>query len=335
MILVTGGTGLVGSHLLYQLTQKQEKVCVLRRSTSSIERTKKIFSYYTSQPEKYFSKIEWLEGDVQEVETLLKAFEGIEKVYHTAAMVSFDPRDKAEILETNITGTANVVNACLEKKVNKLCYVSSIAALGRAGNDGITTEKSEWKNDRKISPYSLSKYEAEREVWRGMAEGLKAVIVNPVIILGAGNFNTGSSRMFQTVYNGLKFYTRGVNGFVDVNDVVKAMILLMESNISGERFLLNSENISYKQLFEMMARSLGVAAPKYQAGSFLSELSWRILKAKSLITGKSPLITKQTARTANRIYHYSNKKFVEATGMHFAPMAESIERTAKIFLKNR
>ena len=149
MILVTGGTGLVGSHLLYQLTQKQEKVCVLRRSTSSIERTKKIFSHYTSQPEKYFSKIEWLEGDVQEVETLLKAFEGIEKVYHTAAMVSFDPRDKAEILETNITGTANVVNACLEKKVKKLCYVSSVAALGRAGIEGVTTEETQWKCGQK------------------------------------------------------------------------------------------------------------------------------------------------------------------------------------------
>ena len=335
MILVTGGTGLVGAHLLYQLTQKEVKVRALRRTTSSISQTEKIFSFYTSQPEKYYSKIEWVEGDILDIDSLLQAMNGIEKVYHTAAMVSFNPKDKAEIMETNVTGTANVVNACLGKKIKKLCYVSSIAALGRAGNNGITTEKSEWKKDQKISSYSLSKYEAEREVWRGMAEGLKAVIVNPAIILGAGNFNTGSSRMFQTVYNGLKFYTRGVNGFVDVNDVVKAMILLMESNISGERFLLNSENISYKQLFEMMARPLGVAAPKYQAGSFLSELSWRILKAKSLITGKSPLITKQTARTANRIYHYSNKKFVEATGMHFAPMAESIERTAKIFLKNR
>jgi nucleoside-diphosphate-sugar epimerase len=335
MILVTGGTGLVGSHLLFQLLQKEEKVCALRRSVSSVDRTKKIFSYYSNQPEKFFSRIEWIESDVQDIETLLKAFAGIEKVYHTAAMVSFNPKDKDEIMETNVTGTANVVNACLEKKVKKLCYVSSIAALGRAGNDGITTEKSEWKNDCKISPYSLSKYEAEREVWRGMAEGLKAVVVNPSVILGPGDFNKSSIKMFQTVYNGLKVYTKGMNGYVGVNDVAKAMILLMENDISGERFLLNSENLSYKQLFEMMACSLGVAAPKYKAGTFLSELSWRILKANSFITGKSPLITKQTARTANRIYHYSNNKFVKATGMHFTPMAECIERTATIFLKSR
>jgi len=335
MILVIGGTGLVGAHLLYQLTQKEEKVRVLRRPTSSMSQAEKIFSFYTSQPEKYYSRIEWVEGDILDIESLLRAMNGIEKVYHTAAVVSFDPRDEAEILETNITGTANVVNACLEKKIKKLCYVSSVAALGRAGIEGVTTEKTEWKNGQKASSYAISKHEAEREVWRGIAEGIKAVIVNPTIILGAGNFNTGSSRMFQTVYNGLKFYTRGVNGYVDVNDVAKAMILLMEGKYSGERFILNGENLSYQQTFDMMARSLGVEAPKYKAGKFLSELGWRMLRARSFFTGKSPLITKQTARTANSIYHYSNEKFVKATGMRFTPMAGSIEKTAEIFLKYR
>ncbi len=335
MILVTGGTGLVGAHLLYQLTQKEGKVRALRRSSSSVQQTKKTFSYYTSKPEKYYSRIEWVEGDILDIDSLLQAMDGVEKVYHTAAMVSFNPKDKAEIMETNVTGTANVVNACLEKKIERLCYVSSIAALGRAGNNGITTEKSEWKNSQKISSYSFSKYEAEREVWRGIAEGLKAVIINPAIILGAGNFNTGSSRMFQTVYNGLMFYTRGVNGYVDVNDVAKAMILLMEGNFSGERFILSSEDLSYKKLFEMMAQSLGVKPPRHKAGMVLSELSWRLLKVHSLLTGKKPLITRQTAKTANRFYRYSNEKFVKATGMRFMPMTESIKKTAEIFLKDK
>lgn len=335
MILVTGGTGLVGTHLLYQLTQKEEKVRVLRRATSSISRTEKTFSYYTSQPEKYYSRIEWFEGDILDIESLLHALKDVEKVYHTAAMVSFDPQDEAEIMETNVTGTANVVNACLEKKTKKLCYVSSVAALGRAGIEGVTTEETEWKSGQKTSPYAISKYDAECEVWRGIAEGINAVIVNPTIILGAGNFNTGSSRMFQTVYNGLKFYSRGSNGYVDVNDVAKAMILLMEGNYSGERFILNSENLSYQQTFEMMAHSLGVEAPKYKAGKFLGELGWRILRARSFFTGKSPLITKQTARTANSISCYSNEKFVNATEMRFTPVAGSIEKTAEIFLKNR
>lgn len=335
MILVTGGTGLVGGHLLYRLTLKEEKVRALRRSTSSISQSEKIFSFYTTHPEKLFSKIEWMEGDILDINSLLQAMDGIEKVYHTAAIVSFDPQDETNIMETNVAGTANVVNACLEKKVKKLCYVSSVAALGRAGTEGVTTEKVEWKSGQKTSPYAFSKYEAEREVWRGIAEGLKAVIVNPAIILGTGNFNTGSSRMFQTVYNGLKFYTRGINGYVDVNDVAKAMILLMEGNFSGERFILSSENLSYKKLFEIMARSLGVEPPGHKAGLVLSELSWRLLKVHSLLTGKKPLITRQTAKTANQFYRYSNEKFVKATGMHFMPMAESIKRTSRTFLKDK
>ncbi len=335
MILVTGGTGLVGAHLLYLLTQKEEKVRALRRATSSISQTEKTFSFYTSRPDKLFSKIEWVEGDILDIDSLLQAMDGIEKVYHTAAMVSFDPQDAGEILGTNVTGTANMVNAGLEKKVKKLCYVSSVAALGHTGTEGVTTEKAEWKSGQRTSPYAISKYEAEREVWRGIAEGLKAVIVNPAIILGAGNFNTGSSRMFQTVYNGLKFYTSGINGYVDVNDVAKAMILLMEGPFSGEQFILSSENLSYKKLFEIMARSLGVEPPGYKAGMVLSELSWRLLKVHSLLTGKKPLITRQTAKTANQFYRYSNEKFVKATGMGFMPMAESIKRTSGIFLKDK
>jgi len=335
MILVTGGTGLVGAHLLFQLSQKEEKIRALRRSLSSVDQTRKIFSYYTPQPEKFFSKIEWVEGNILDIDTLLSAMENVEKVYHTAAKVSFDPKDKTEIMETNVTGTVNVVNACLEKKVKKLCYVSSIAAVGRAGAEGITTEETEWKSGQKISQYAISKHEAEREVWRGIAEGLNAVIVNPTIILGAGNFNAGSSKMFQTVYHGLKVYTKGMNGYVDVNDVAKAMILLMESNISGERFILNSENMSYKIFFEIMAFSLGVKPPKYKAGKVASELTWRLLKFSSRLTGKRPLITRDTARTANSVYRYSSNKFTEVTGMRFSPVAESIKRTADIFLKGK
>ncbi len=335
MNLVTGGTGLVGAHLLYHLTQKEVKVRALRRSQTSVSQTQKVFSYYTSQPEKYYSKIEWVDGDILDIDSLLNMLKDVEKVYHTAALVSFDPKKTAEIMETNITGTTNIVNACLENKIKKLCYVSSVAALGRAGNEGVTSEDSEWKTGEKTSPYAISKHEAEREVWRGIAEGLKAVIVNPTIILGAGNFNTGSSKMFQTVYNGLKFYTLGTNGYVDVNDVAKAMILLMEGKYSGEQFILNSENLNYQQLFETMARMLGVEPPKFKAGEFLSELGWRMLKARSLFTGKSPLITKQTARTANSIYRYSNEKFVKATGMLFMPMEESIKKTVEIFLNSK
>jgi nucleoside-diphosphate-sugar epimerase len=332
MILVTGGTGFTGAHLLYHLLQKEPSVRALKRPSSSLKTCRKIFSYYTDKPDEYFSRIEWVDGDILDIYSLLPLLDGVQKVFHTAALVSFDPGDKDRIMETNVAGTANVVNACLEKKVEKLAYVSSIAALGREGNEKLVTEESEWKPSKNSSPYSQSKYEAEREVWRGMAEGLKAVIVNPSVILGPGDFSKGSLKMFQTVYQGLKFYTRGVNGYVDVNDVAKALIWLMESEISEERFILNSENVSYQKLFQMMASALGVSPPKQKAGKIISALSWRLFKIQALFTGKKPLVTRQTARTANSFFRYSNEKFIGVSGFSFTPVKTTIEKTAQIFL---
>ncbi len=333
MVVVTGGTGLLGSHLLVQLAQKGEKVKALKREKTGTAITRKVFSYYSEESEKLWEKIEWVEGDILDIYSLLKVIEKGDKVYHTAAIVSFDPAKTKEIFETNITGTANVVNACLEKKAEKLAYVSSIAALGRTNQADITNEETEWKPGNKISDYSISKYEAEREVWRGIAEGLKAVIINPSVILGPGDFSKGSIKMFPTVYNGLKFYTRGMNGYVDVNDVARALILLMNSKISNERFIVNAENISYKDLFDMMSQALQVPAPQRKAGRFLSELSWRLFKIHSMLTGKEPLITRQTAQTANNTYRYSNQKITDALGMTFTPIRETIKKTAEIFLK--
>ncbi len=202
-------------------------------------------------------------------------------------------------------------------------YVSSIGALGRA-IDGVVTEDSHW-NSKKSSIYSTSKHHAEMEVWRGIAEGLNAVIVNPSIILGPGDWKSGSSKLFTTMYKGLKFYSKGTNGFVDVNDVAKCMILLMNKDIAGDRFILNSENISYKNFFYWMADALGVAPPKYEAARFLSELGWRLLWLRGIIIGKIPTITRETAETANQYYQYSNDKIIENTGIKFIPVKESIK----------
>ena len=335
MLLVTGSTGLVGSHLIYHLVKKGEKVRALKRQNSSTKWIKKVFSWYDKKGDSLFTQIEWVEGDILDYHSLLEAMEGIDYVYHTAAIVSFDADDKTKLLKTNIEGTANVVNAALEKKIKKLCYVSSVAALGRADRGKVTTEETEWKNVPGLSTYSHSKYQAEMEVWRGIAEGLKAVIVNPTIILGPGNWNAGSIKMFQTVHKGLLFYTHGTNGYVDVDDLAKAMIMLMEGDFANERFLITAENVPYKELFTWMAEALKVKAPQIPAGPFLSELSWRGLKVLSWITRKPPLITKETAATANRNFKYSNQKFIKATGMHFKPVKETINQTARIFLQEK
>lgn len=331
MILVTGGTGLVGAHLLFQLTQNGENVRALKRSSSDIQKTRKIFSYYSENYESLLNKIEWVDGDILDYDSILNCLEGVDFVFHAAASVSFQSSDKSSLINTNILGTENIVNAALEIKIKKLLHVSSIGSLGRAGNNGIVTENSQW-NSKKTSVYSTSKYQAEMEVWRGIAEGLNAVIINPSIILGPGDWNSGSSKLFTTMYEGLKFYSTGTNGFVDVNDVVSAMILLMNSDTSGERFILNSENISYKDLFYWMAEGLNVKPPKYKATNFLSEIAWRILFVKGLISGKKSSITKETAVTANQIYNYSNKKIKKAISIEFMEIKESLMKNARLFL---
>jgi len=313
MILVTGGTGFIGSHLLYHLVTSGKRVRAIKRNSSSLIQLHKTFQYYSSSPEKLLDKIEWIEGDILDISSLLKAFADIQQLYHTAAVVSFHGNDKQQLIHTNINGTANVVNAALEMKVGKLCHVSSIGALGRAESNGTVDENCNW-NSKKSSVYSTSKHEAEREVWRGIAEGLNAVIINPSIVLGPGNWSAGSPQVFQTMWKGLKFYTSGTNGFVDVNDVAKAMIILMEGNFHNERFILNSENVSYKDFFGWMADAMKLPKPKYKAGPFLSGLSWRALKVLTFFTGKRSSITKETAETANQKYQYSNQKFAAATG---------------------
>ncbi len=334
MILVTGGTGLVGSHLIYNLIVAGETPVVLKRSTSDISKTKKVFSYYSNDIENLFSNIKWIDGDINDYYSVLDAMEGISYVYHTAAMVSFQSSDKETLVSTNITGTKNIINAALEHSIKKLVHVSSIGTLGRSNENGIVTEDTHW-NSKKSSAYSTSKYLAEMEVWRGIAEGLNAVIVNPSVILGPGNWDSGSSKLFSTMYNGLKFYSIGSNGFVDVNDVTKAMMILMKSKTNAERYILTSENISYKDFFYWMADSLKVQPPKYKATKFMSEIVWRLLWVKGFMTGKKSAITKETAETSRQLYNYSNDKFVKETAFKFIPIKECLQKNAKFFLSDQ
>jgi len=264
--------------------------------------------------------------------SLEDAMEGIEEVYHCAALVSFLPADKKKLVRINTEGTSNVVNAALENNVRKLCHVSSIAALGRPESQAeLIDENLVWKTSKNNSVYAVSKYGAEREVWRGTAEGLDAVIVNPSIILGVAGPGQGSSRIFNTVWEGLKFYPPGKNGFVDVRDVVRAMILLMNSDIRNERFILNVDNIEYKRLFELMAAEMGKPAPGIKVSPFLSGLAWRLEKIRSMVTGVKPLITRETAHTAVQHYEYSNEKIKKELGFAFTPIEETISHFCRIF----
>ncbi|NVO03111.1 MAG: NAD-dependent epimerase/dehydratase family protein [Bacteroidetes bacterium] len=332
MILVTGATGFIGSHLLIDLLKSGKKVRAIRRNGKS-DLTTKIFSFYNCS--KLLSEVEWFEGDVLDFFSLIDALDGISEVYHCAAIVSFHKTEALNMEKVNIQGTANIVNAALEKKINKLCYVSSIAALGRSETDLPTDEETFWKSSKRNSAYSISKYGAEREVWRGTIEGLDAVIVNPSVVIGPGNWKKGSSQLFSLMDKGLKFYTMGMNGYVDVRDVSKAMILLMESEIKNERFILSSENLFCKDFFDQVADGLGKKRPSKKAGKFLSQIAWRYLKFIEIFTGKKASITKETARTANNISKFSSEKIIKAIDFKFIPMYQSIKDTCEIYLREK
>ncbi len=335
LILVTGGTGLVGSHLLYDLCKSGKKVRVIKREKSNISNVKKVFSYYNSNTDELLKNIEWIDADLLDIYAVLDALSGITEVYHCAAMVSFEPQHEEEMMRINIEGTANMVNAALEKGVTKFCHVSSIATVGRAEHGNITTEENFWKSSPDNSNYSISKYGAEREVWRASEEGLNIVIVNPSLIIGAGNWTQSSSNMFTKGYKGIKYYTDGINGFVDVRDVSSLMIQLMNSNIKNQRYLLNSENISYKTFFDTMHTSFSKPKPSIKAGKFLSGFAWRMEKIRHLLTGSVPLITKETARSAHRVSRFSNQKIVnQFPNFKFIPVEQSINDTCKLYLRD-
>ncbi|MBT3207189.1 MAG: NAD-dependent epimerase/dehydratase family protein [Bacteroidetes bacterium] len=330
MVFVTGGTGFLGAHLLYHIISKGEQVRALKRKNSNLDEVKRVFSYHNKENETdLFAKIEWLEGDLLDYNSILECLDGIRYVYHAGAIVSFQSDDKSKMIINNVQGTSNIVNASLETGVKKFCHVSSIAALGSAEPGELIDEKSERKSVSKNAGYSISKFHSELEVWRGIAEGLNAVIVNPSIILGSGFWEKGSSKIFHKVSDGLKFFTKGISGYVDVHDVCEIMIRLMKSEISGERFCLNSENLSFESILKKIAGKLKKEPPNIYANPFLTEIAWRLEFLKKLIFNKTPIISRQSAKSAHSKKYFSNKKIIELLDYNFIPIDNTIKEICK------
>lgn len=333
MILVTGGTGLVGSRLLFDLTSRGERVRAIKRQGSNLDGVRRVFSYYSTNHHDLFNKIEWVDADILNIDSLLDAFQNITHVYHAAAYVSFDPKDRETLLLNNITGTRNVVNACLARAVKKLCYVSSTAALGPAKENGLVNETCIWVASPLNSGYSDSKFHSEMVVWKGIEEGLNAVIVNPSIIFGPGFWDKGSSSMFTTIYRGMKFYTSGVTGYVSVEDVSSAMIVLMKSNKSGERYILSSENLSYKEVFTMIAQALGVKEPSIEASPAMTRIALHFENLRCMF-GAKRLLTKETVNSSRKKTYFSNAKFSNEFKASFQGIKPCISKTAGFFIKD-
>lgn len=323
MILVTGGTGLVGAHLLLHLLENGEKVRAIYRKKSNIQKTKSLFLHYNKSA--LFDAIEWVQADILDIPSLEHAFVDITRVYHCAAVISFDPKDEKQLRKTNIEGTANIVNFCIAKEVQKLCYVSSIAALGDlASHESIVTEETEWNPERHHSDYAISKYGAEMEIWRGQQEGLNVIIVNPGVIIGPGFPKQGSGQLIQKIADGLPFYTSGNSGFVSVDDVVRIMYQLMQSSICNERYILIAENIGFKALFNTIADSLKVKRPSIEAKSFILEITWRLQWILSLFSKKTNNLSKDAIRSFISKTEYSNNKIKNTLNTSFLDVHQYI-----------
>lgn len=332
MILVTGGTGLVGSHLLVHLIQNGNSVKAIYRKGSLLNRVEKVFNYYHEKGSELFQEIEWVEADLNDLPALESAFDQIEYVYHAAAFISFDPKQYDVLLKTNAEGTANIVNLCIANNVKKLCYVSTIGTIGQSLNGGIANEENEW-NDQHANVYALAKYEAEVEVWRGTQEGLPAVIVNPGVIIGPGFWGTGSGALFTTANKGYKFYPPGGTGFVTVQDVVRIMVNLMNSQIQNERFITVAENLTFEKILQKLTKSLNKPQPKIQLKYWQLEIVRIGDFLRSTITGKKRTLTKKSIHSMKHRDTYSNDKIKEHINFEFESLDTTIDFSTSLFLK--
>jgi dihydroflavonol-4-reductase len=327
MILVTGGTGLLGSHLLLELVREHEEVVAIKRPSSNLEEVRRVFSYYSGEAEELFKLIDWVDIDLMNAAEVERVMIDIEQVYHCAAMVSFQPRDARRMFDFNVGSTETLVNACLETGVDQLLHVSSSSAIGQPPDGVPANESMIWARSRANTAYSVSKFKSEMEVWRGMEEGLHAVIVNPTIILGPGFWDRGSSAMFSRVARGLKYGTPGMTGYVGVQDVVVAMTQLAASGLSGERYILSAGDHTYAEVLEMIAEAMGKPRTmKLLSPSALRSLA-RLDAVRGLITGKRSLTSEQ-AKAAFRQSRYANDKIREAIGMEFVPVKTVVQKVA-------
>ena len=311
MILVTGGSGLLGEVLIETLLAQNKKVKAIYNKTAL--------------PVFHNAGLEQVQCDILDVIRLEEIMEGITEVYHCAGLVSFNKKDAERLYKINVEGTANIVDAAINAGVKKLLHVSSVAALGRIREEETINEKMQWTPETSNSRYGQSKYLGEMEVWRGVAEGLNAVVVNPTIILGPGNWSDGSTAIFKSAYDEFPWFTTGTTGFVDVRDVANAMIQLMEADVSGEKFVISGHNETYQNVFNGIADAFNKKRPYKKVTPFLASAVsiWESLKSK--FTGHPPLVTKETAKTAMTKALFDNSKLLQfIPGFQYHSLAQTI-----------
>ncbi|QZE14079.1 NAD-dependent epimerase/dehydratase family protein [Halosquirtibacter laminarini] len=338
MILITGGTGMLGAHLLLSLSKGDDRIIATKRKSSDLTSVKNIFNFFEpKEAETLFKKIEWVDADINNPSRLREVMKGVVIVYHTAAIVSFSKKDEKEMILNNREGTANLIDIAIENKVKKFCHVSSVAALEKISDKKFTDEENYWKSDKDKNAYAISKYQSEMEVWRGHEMGLPIVIINPSVILGSGNWQKGSPRFFSTIAKRIYFYTEGGTGFVDVKDCIEAMVQLTSdknwNEVKGQKFVLNGYNLPYKAIFDNIAKELHVVAPKWKITTSGMKLAYWIEAVLSRLCRRTPKLTKATLKSACNRSYYNGNRIETKIGLQYTPIEQTIHRIAKQYIQ--
>jgi nucleoside-diphosphate-sugar epimerase len=328
-IIVTGATGLVGSHLLIELTQKHEEVTALYRNEESKKLVNQLFSYYKKSEE--YKKVVWEKGDIKDLKRLKTLFIGATTIYHTAALVSFEKKVAEKLYETNVNGTKNVLEAIEYNNVSSFVFISSVASIRNKNSAGYFVEEGSLEGDRDWTDYAKSKTKSEKLVLEAKRGGLKTVIVNPGVILGPGEISRSSTAIFNTIKQGLSFYTLGINGFVDVRDVVDAALLLSELDSSEDRYICVGDNITFKHLFETISKAMNIDPPKYKANQFLLAVAWRIEAVIAKVQQRDPKLTKENTSSALEVIRYDSSLLKNELSFKFRPLEKASENTANFF----
>jgi len=327
--LVTGATGIVGSHVVLALLQNNLPVVACRQKSSDLKKVQELFSWYSA--EHLFLKIKWVEVDIRDIFSIEEALEGITNVYHCAGFVSFNPKERKKIITVNETGTKNVVDACLHREISALCHVSSIGTINNLDYTLDLNEEVFWKKSGKESDYAISKYNGEREVWRGMEEGLNAVIVNPGVILSPGFRQQSSSRLFEASFKGNKFYTGGMSAYIAASDVAKCMLELVERKKFGQRYILVENNYSFRDILSAMQRNFNKKGPGINASRLMLIVAGYLERCVCFFTGKERKITPALINSAFNQQLFSNQKIKKDLGIEFVPVYQIIEQICKSY----
>jgi dihydroflavonol-4-reductase len=323
-IFITGGTGFIGSHIIKNLVQKGYTVRALHRSNR--------LPFYI--PDEILRKVQWVEGDVLDIVSLHDAMQHVDAVIHAAAIVSFSKKERHQMYHVNVEGTANVVNAAVENKVSRFLHVSSVAALGRTTKTETINEQKKWEENKNNTHYAISKYHSELHVWRGFAEGLEGVVINPSTVLGYGDWHQSSCAIFKNAYKEFPWYTKGVNGFVGVEDVAEAAVQLLLSDITQKKFIVNGENWNFEQLFNIIADGFHKKRPHKEATKTMGEIAWRLERLKEILTGNKALLTRETAKVAHSKTSFENTALLNALpGFEFTPLEMVIKKACENYLK--